>query len=511
MKFRERARKIFTIISSNVSTTIREIAKETSIPKSSVHRNLASQKQRIESVGHTFFETEAGADFLKRLFYCVIFIFGVQAGVGSDTLSLFFNTMMLTFYVGCSASCIRDVKRKLRSTTEVYGDLNTDEVIARCDGKELHLGGDETFFGKSIFLILMELASGFIFTEALTNNRTFKTWWGKLKETLKPAAKIFSFTADAGTALKKLGKKIRCENNMDLFHLLSDPKKLFATKFHSKRRAIEAKRKKLLKKPLESKKEQKQALLALEKQSLVIDKGQSNYRNTMFSVSTQVHPFKHTLKPKSSEELSLELHSHKKEFETIARSCEIKDSKNLLARFERRIQASSLLNNLWHNWVEQSVLCKTEDEAVKVWAKETVLPYFYFKEQLRKSKRKESLRNHYKKLVKQAESALNNHPLSSEHLNSDWESWGEAMTLKYQRSTSAIEGRNAKLSEHYFSSRGIRAKHIKSLTVIHNFWIKRQDGTTASERLCGYKPPDLFEYLLENMPDVPKPRQRISK
>jgi hypothetical protein len=511
MKLRKKAKKIFLIISSNFHKTIREIAEETSIPKSSVHRSLASQKKRINSVGHDFFETEIGAEFLRRLFYCVIFIFGIQAGVGSETISLFFSTMLLTFYVASSASCIRGVKKELRSQTETYGEQHMAEVIARCKEKELHLGGDETFFGKSVIVVLMELVSGFIFTEALTSNRTYKTWWNAIKDKLKNVTKKLSFTSDGGNVLKKLGKKIKCENNMDLFHFLNDPKKLFATKFHSKRSSINAKKKDLLKTPLDVEKDQEQALLALDDKLVVINKGQKAYKNTMFAISTQLHPFKNTFEPKNSKELSNELHNHKKVFAEIAHTCEIKDTKKLIERFGNRIEPSSLLNDLWHSWVEQSILCKTKDPEIQIWAKAILLPYFYFKEQYRKSKRKPSFRIHYNKLAKKAKQLLDAHPLTNKYLNEDWENWGKAMALKYQRSTSAIEGRNAKLSQHYFLSRGILAAHMLTLTIIHNFWIKRHDKTTASKRLCDYTPPDLFEHLLQNMPDVPIPRQPASK
>ena len=94
------------------------------------------------------------------------------------------------------------------------------------------------------------------------------------------------------------------------------------------------------------------------------------------------------------------------------------------------------------------------------------------------------------------------------NLNNEWKHWGKAMSLKYQRTTSAVEGRNARLSYHYFSSKGIRANHVKLLTTIHNFWLKRSDNTTACERLCGIKPPDLFEWLLTQMNPMPTPRQR---
>lgn len=85
------------------------------------------------------------------------------------------------------------------------------------------------------------------------------------------------------------------------------------------------------------------------------------------------------------------------------------------------------------------------------------------------------------------------------------------MALKYQRTTSAIEGRNARLSHHYFATRGVKSSHVGSLTTLHHFWIKREDNTTAAERLCGFKPPDLFEFILQKMAEIPLPRMRNQK
>ena len=83
------------------------------------------------------------------------------------------------------------------------------------------------------------------------------------------------------------------------------------------------------------------------------------------------------------------------------------------------------------------------------------------------------------------------------------------MAIKYQRTTSAIEGRNAQLSQHYFATRGVKADHVNSLGVLHNFWIKRNNGTSAAKRLCGVDPPDFFEWLLGQMQDIPLPRKTI--
>ena len=84
------------------------------------------------------------------------------------------------------------------------------------------------------------------------------------------------------------------------------------------------------------------------------------------------------------------------------------------------------------------------------------------------------------------------------------------MARKYQRTTSAIEGRNARLSPHYFSTRGVKSSHVNSLTVLHNFWITRDDGTSAAKTLCGLdRTAVLFEWLLERMDTIPVPRKRM--
>jgi hypothetical protein len=48
----------------------------------------------------------------------------------------------------------------------------------------------------------------------------------------------------------------------------------------------------------------------------------------------------------------------------------------------------------------------------------------------------------------------------------------------------------------------MRNHGIQALTIIHNYHIKRPDGTTAAERFFENKPNDLFNCLLDQM-DIP--------
>ncbi|MBK5929966.1 DUF6399 domain-containing protein [Halochromatium salexigens] len=81
----------------------------------------------------------------------------------------------------------------------------------------------------------------------------------------------------------------------------------------------------------------------------------------------------------------------------------------------------------------------------------------------------------------------------------------------FQRSNSAIEGRNGQLSLFHHSCHRLSARKLFALTAVHNFYIRRADQTTAAERFFGRAPPPLFEQLLERVPLPPRPRARAPK
>jgi hypothetical protein len=91
----------------------------------------------------------------------------------------------------------------------------------------------------------------------------------------------------------------------------------------------------------------------------------------------------------------------------------------------------------------------------------------------------------------------------AERLARVWSGW-------FQRSSSCVEGRNGQLALRQHSLHRLSTRRLGALTVLHNYWLKRADGTTAAERLFGKKPEDLFEWLLARLPLPARPaRQRI--
>jgi hypothetical protein len=82
---------------------------------------------------------------------------------------------------------------------------------------------------------------------------------------------------------------------------------------------------------------------------------------------------------------------------------------------------------------------------------------------------------------------------------------------RFVRSSSCVEGRNGQLSLYHHGSHALSPGRLQALTVLHNYFVERADGSTAAERFFGQKPADLFEWLLARLPDPPRPAKQARK
>ena len=157
------------------------------------------------------------------------------------------------------------------------------------------------------------------------------------------------------------------------------------------------------------------------------------------------------------------------------------------------------------NLIEQGARSKELLE----WTMYVFLPTVYWHNQAKKTKNP-TLRNEYEKAYQEALVVFYTHALTETFSEDEilfWQNWAEEMVGKFHRASSAVEGRNGFLSQIYHNHRGLSSKRLKALTVLHNYFITRSDGGTAAQRLFGEKPPDLFEWLLHRMDELPLPRK----
>ena len=72
----------------------------------------------------------------------------------------------------------------------------------------------------------------------------------------------------------------------------------------------------------------------------------------------------------------------------------------------------------------------------------------------------------------------------------------------FVRASSCVEGRNGRLALLHHSLHRITTTKRTALTVIHNFFIQRSDGSTAAQRFFEANHANLFLYLLDHL-DMP--------
>src|SRR5262245_49918505 len=64
----------------------------------------------------------------------------------------------------------------------------------------------------------------------------------------------------------------------------------------------------------------------------------------------------------------------------------------------------------------------------------------------------------------------------------DWQAWALQRTQVFQRTSSAVEGRNGYLSQMHHNQRGLPKRRYKVWTIVHNFDCRAVDGTTPASR-----------------------------
>ena len=62
----------------------------------------------------------------------------------------------------------------------------------------------------------------------------------------------------------------------------------------------------------------------------------------------------------------------------------------------------------------------------------------------------------------------------------------------------------------FHAFRRVNPRTLKVLTILHNFFIRRIDGSTAAERFFEQKPRSLFTWLLDKV-ELPRPRKKHTR
>jgi hypothetical protein len=511
----------------------RETAKRFGIPHATFNYWTRHYSPADADPVDSFFRSAAGELVLRRILTAALLVFQQRGACGIRLVAEFLDLTQLDRFVARSRGALAPLAAHLESDLVTFRDREQPPLAHQMKPTTITLIADEHFHSGKPCLVAIEPVSNFIALECYRDRRDADTWKEAISEGLAGMpVEVIQMTSDLARALVCCAEKgLQAAHSPDLFHGQRDTLKPLLLPLS---RSIQQAEKELEKanqhtKKLDAPVEQVQSLqevealivavrneLSCEERLQQVKARQEKAVQEVRGVADDYHPFdRHSGQPVSALEVGKRLSAHVAELEKVAAEAELGE-KPQQAVCKTRTWVATLMGCVAWFWclanarLEELELSQEQERIVK----EKLLAGHYWAMAARRARTAQER----KRLAQMAE----------ELQNTAWKEGGELLSLTeeerkevqevarqiaglFQRSSSCVEGRNGRLSLQQHGHSRVSERRLKALTVIHNYMVKRSDGTTAAERFFGQKHKDVFSWLLERMPELPRPALKRQK
>ena len=179
-------------------------------------------------------------------------------------------------------------------------------------------------------------------------------------------------------------------------------------------------------------------------------------------------------------------------------------------KVRKQLPGLAALVDFWWQGVQQDLEPCMLSPMWRSWVHECLLPLVYWEHHAahtRCARRKAKIRH----ALEAVQAAFHTHAITQQlapEVLEDWKAWATQRAMAFQRTSSAVEGRNGYLSHMHQNHRGLPRRRYKMWTILHNFDCRAADGTTPASRFFRQTFPDLFETVLSYIEALPQPRRR---
>ena len=235
------------------------------------------------------------------------------------------------------------------------------------------------------------------------------------------------------------------------------------------------------------------------------------YRHHLETLSLTLHPFHIAdAAPQTSAQVASQLQATVEAIEALAQRHQLPTCRKAMTKVRKQVPALAALVEFWWHGVQQDLESCSLSPLWRSWVHECLLPLVYWEHQAthpRCARRKAKIRQ----TLEAVQATFHTHPITQHLLPQvleKWQVWATQRTKVFQRTSSAVEGRNGYLSQMQQNHRGLPRRRYKVWTILHNFDCRAADGTTPAARFFRRTFPDLFETVLSHIEALPQPRRR---
>lgn len=485
-----------------------------------------------------FVQTPDGVRWLQRQVVVAQFVITLLAGAGVRVVCQFLELSGLSAFVGASYGTQQQINAALESAVVAFAEEQRRALAEGMPPRQVTVCEDETFHPE-VCLVGLEPVSNFILLEQYAKDRTAATWTQALTAALEGlAVEVLQGTSDEGKGLvSHVQSALGAHHSPDLFHvqhevvkatslpLARQVKQAEAAVAHARGQwqaareaqaaferqpqpargrppAFEARTQATLVALAQAERDQQQAL-----------QQQTDARECVRELSALYHPYDlQTGRAQPVERVAQRIG------DAWARVHQLAETADLPSRARERIEKAKRVTTqllatiaFFFATLHAKVEALNLPPALETALCEQLIPAIYLDrvaDRCTHAEQRRSLRASSAQLLeplRQPEQAFQ--ALATDERQRLEQVAAECADL-FQRSSSCVEGRNGQLSLHHHGHHRLSDRKLAALTAVHNFFIRRPDGTTAAERFFGRPPAPLFAQLLERLPLPPSPARR---
>jgi len=512
----------------------RRSAREEGVPRTTV-RYHQQRRRHIDAEWEVvaFFESEAGLGILHRVVTALHYIFSFIGAAGTRLIAEFLRLTGLDRFVAASRESQRGVAQAMENGLCEFGDEQKGELVKGMEAKDISVAQDETFHPQTC-LVAIEPVSGFILVEKYTEKRDAATWNQAMADALEGLpVKVIQSTSDEAKGIRAhVEQSLGAHHSPDLFHVQYETSRGMSAPLAAQVRYAEN--------------AVTEAAAAVEKCCVEayryeqMTHGPGRPPDFEARVADAMAQHKHAKQVSQEAQARQERarqtrrglgeHYHLVDIGTGAWRSPKAVEKTLKADFaallevateanlpERAFKSIDKAERVLPGFIDTLAFVTTDVkrrlEALSLaqedrdYVHDVLIPQAYLRRAAGKAPTAEK-RGDILKVV-----AALDRPATQQLLQMTDSSKERVQRVVnecadlFQRASACVEGRNGQLELRHHCLHKISAGRLKALTVVHNFVVKRADGTTAAQRFFGAKHQDPFAWLLKRLPLPARPRR----
>lgn len=523
-------------------TTRSQIARELQVADSTLRYWL---RRRWQHMHHSrwppqvvqFLESRDGLAFLHVLLTAAHVVFLQANDCGLRHLGWFLELSGLDEFIAASYGAQQEVAQQMETLLIRFAEEEDQRLAAQMPPRQITVAEDETFH-PDICLVAMEPVSGFLLVEQYQPQRDADTWNQCLQQKLQalPVTVCQVVSDQAKALLRQAETLLGVHHSPDLFHVQHDAVQATSLALAGQtdraaaavtqaeaqtaelQQQVQACREQCPESSslqvLEQQHRQAQAAeAAVREQYAACQERQQRAHEAVRGLGQDYHPFDiQTGQALDENAVAQRLAGHFEQLDQIAAAAGLSArARQKLAKARRVLKAMQATVKFYWALLEAWISNWNLSPAVAQWLREDLIPGWYLAraaEKAESANERHRLRELSEKILARARSPTGVWGTLSPEQRLDLERKAQACADLFQRSSSCVEGRNGNLALKHHALHHFTTRKLQALTVLHNYVMRRADGTTAAERFYGVAPRDYFAWLLDRL-DVPaRPRTR---